>query len=342
MAGLILPHIIWQNANSLPRDNPAIMSKELITTTSAVELPPAVAALIASATSDNTKRAYRSDWSDFAEYCQMQKASALPAEPLTVSTYLEFLAAGGHKVSTLKRRIVAIAAAHEASGHETPTRSMLVRKTMQGIRHTYSTEVKKKQAITIPELHAMVQSTPGDLRGLRDKAILTLHFAGAFRRSEVCDLTIDRVKFSASELRVRLGKTKTDQEGKGKTKILSASDLRAIDPVSNLRTWLDAGGITDGPLFRLIDKHGAIGQHKLSGESIAQIWKAAAKRAGLDSKEIAGHSARRGFITAAYNAELPEADIMAHTGHKSPSVMRDYREDSGVASRKVSRVVLNG
>jgi integrase len=141
---------------------------------------------------------------------------------------------------------------------------------------------------------------------------------------------------------VKLGKTKTDQEGQGMTKFLSASELRAIDPVENLRVWLLGAGIKDGPLFRRVDRHGNVGKHALTGESIAQVWKAAAKRAGLDPVEIAGHSARRGFITAAYNAELAEADIMQHTGHQSPTVMRGYREDSGVASRKVSRVVLNG
>lgn len=319
----------------------AIMSNELTTTSTAIELPPQVAAMIAAATSDSTKRAYRSDWSDFADYCQLEKVSALPAEPLTVSMYLEAIA-GSHKISTLKRRIVAIAAAHQASGYETPTQSMLVRKTMQGIRRTHGAEVAKKHAITIPELHAMIQATPDDLRGLRDRAILTFHFAGAFRRSEVCNLTVDRVKFSVGEMSVRLGKTKTDQEGQGMTKVLSSSELRAIDPVYNLRTWLDAAGIKEGALFRRVDRHNVVGKHKLTGESIAQVWKAAAKRAGLNAKEIAGHSARRGFITAAYNSELAEADIMQHTGHKSPTVMRGYREDSGVASRKVSRVVLNG
>ena len=321
------------------------MSKQLATTTPrplAERISAEVAGRVARATEESTKRAYRADWKDFVFWCAGEKRIALPATPETVAEYLNHMANAGAKHATIKRRVVSISAAHKASGHETPTSSMLVRKVMQGIRRDIGTEAAKKHAITVPELHAMIAATPDDLRGLRDRAILTLHFAGAFRRSEVCGLTVDRVKFRVGELHVRLGKTKTDQEGKGFTKILSASELRAIDPVANLRAWLDAAGIKDGPLFRRVDRHGVVGKHPLTGESIAQVWKAAASRAGLDPDEIAGHSARRGFITAAYNAELAEADIMQHTGHKSPTVMRGYREDSGVASRKVSRVVLNG
>ena len=321
------------------------MSKELTTTTPAPlaqRISAEVAGRVSRATEESTKRAYRTDWAHFSKWCMDAQRERLPATPETVAEYLNYMANKGAKNNTLKRRIVSISAAHKASGYETPTSSMLVRKVMQGIRRDIGTEVTKKHAISIPELHAMILATPTDLRGLRDRAILTFHFAGAFRRSEVCNLTVDRVRFGVGELRVKLGKTKTDQTGQGTTKILSASELRAIDPVLNLRTWLDAAGIKDGPLFRRVDKHNVVGKKPLTGESIAQVWKAAAKRAELDPEEIAGHSARRGFITAAYNAELAEADIMTHTGHKSPTVMRGYREDSGVASRKVSRVVLNG
>jgi site-specific recombinase XerD len=312
------------------------MSNELITTTPrplAARISDEVAGRVSRSTADNTKRAYRADWSDFVLWCDGAGRASMPASAETVAEYMNHLANAGAKYNTLKRRIVSISAAHRAQGHETPTASMLVRKVMQGIRRDIGTEANKKHAITIKELHAMIQNTPDDLRGLRDRAILTFHFAGAFRRSEVCALTVERVRFGA---------TKTDQEGQGATKILSASDLRVIDPVASLRAWLDAAGITEGALFRRVDKHGKVGRHALTGEAIAQVWKAAATRAGLDAKEIAGHSARRGFITAAYESELSEADIMQHTGHKSPTIMRGYREDSGVASRKVSRVVLNG
>ena len=328
------------------------MSNELTTTTPrplAERISDEVAGRVSRSTADNTKRAYRADWQDFVMWCEgveddpkHPKRESMPASPATVAEYLNELANAGWKYNTLRRRVVSISAAHRAQGHETPTSSMLVRKVMQGIRRDIGVEVAKKHAITLAELRLMVQNTPDDLRGLRDKAILTFHFAGAFRRSEVCSLTVDRVKFSAGALRVKLGKSKADQEGKGMVKILSASDNPHSDPIECLRVWLLAAGIKDGPLFRKIDKHGKVGKRPMSGEAIAQIWKAAATRAGLDAEEIAGHSARRGFITAAYESELPEADIMQHTGHKSPAIMRGYREDSGVASSKVSRVVLNG
>ena len=56
-----------------------------------------------------------------------------------------------------------------------------------------------------------------DLKGLRDRAILLLGFAGAFRRSELVALNVADREFCDGGLRVTIHKSKTDQEALGTT-----------------------------------------------------------------------------------------------------------------------------
>jgi integrase len=48
---------------------------------------------------------------------------------------------------------------------------------------------------------------------LRDKAILLLGFAGAFRRSEIVGLQVRDIQISDAGLIITLRRSKTDQEG---------------------------------------------------------------------------------------------------------------------------------
>ena len=63
----------------------------------------------------------------------------------------------------------------------------------------------------------MVAEAETDLKGLRDRAILLLGFAGAFRRSELVALDASNLHFASAGLRVTVRKSKTDQEGQGAT-----------------------------------------------------------------------------------------------------------------------------
>ena len=88
--------------------------------------------------SPNTRRAYRAAWADFTSWCERQGADSLPASPETVAVYAA-QRAGSLKVSTLQLRMAAISQAHQAAGHEPPTRTQLVRLTMAGIRRRHGT-----------------------------------------------------------------------------------------------------------------------------------------------------------------------------------------------------------
>lgn len=109
----------------------------------------------------------------------------------------------------------------------------------------------------------MLECLPNTLAGLRDRAILLIAFAAALRRSELVALHVDSIERRARGILLHLGATKTDQEGKGT--VLPVPNGRFLKPVEALDAWLAAAGITEGPLFRPIDKYGNVGVDALSG-----------------------------------------------------------------------------
>jgi site-specific recombinase XerC len=51
--------------------------------------------------------------------------------------------------------------------------------------------------------------------GLRDRAVILLGFAGAFRRSDLVGIEVRHLSFSADGVRIALFRSKGDQEGAG-------------------------------------------------------------------------------------------------------------------------------
>jgi integrase len=140
----------------------------------------------------------------------------------------------------------------------------------------------------------MAALADADLKGLRDRAILLLGFAGAFRRSELVALDVGDLEFCESGMRVHIRRSKTDQEGAGHTIAIVPGSVAC--PVRAVRAWLEASKITAGPLFRPIGKGGRIGTERLADHTVVRVVKASARRVGLDPKLFAGHSLRSGFL----------------------------------------------
>jgi integrase len=172
----------------------------------------------------------------------------------------------------------------------------------------------------------MIAHCPDTLRGRRDRALLLLGFAGAFRRSELAMLTIADLLEEETGLRVTVRHSKTDQEGKGQVvAILRGTRLKPVDAVM---TWLDAARITEGPLFRAVDRHGNVLRVPLSTRSIAGIVKKYARRIGLDSDQFSAHSLRAGFITSAAKTGAGIFKIMDVSRHRSVETVRGYVRDA--------------
>ncbi len=271
----------------------------------------------------NTQRAYRADWADFSAWCAGHGQPALPATPQTVLLYLTD-AADRCKVSTLQRRLTTISQAHKAERHPSPTGDPAVRAVWAGIKRTKGTAQHGKTAAVTEDLRRMVRALPQTSTiGKRNRALLLLGFAGAFRRSELVGLDIADVVVTGDGLVVTLRRSKTDQEGAGRTVGIPYGSDPTTCPVRATTGWISAAGLTAGPLFRSITRHGKV-QGRLSDWAVAQVVKAAATGAGLDPTLYAGHSLRAGLATAAAQAGVSERAIMAQTGHKSLPMVRKY------------------
>jgi len=274
------------------------------------------------AKSANTRRAYRSDWADFAGWCQAHGLAALPAAPATIALYLTG-AAERLKPATLTRRLTAISQAHQAAEHPSPTTSAAVRAVASGICRAKGTAQQGKAAAVTDEVRAMVAALPPTLVGRRDRALLLLGFAGAFRRSELVALDVADVQRTRDGLMVTLRKSKTDQEGVGRRVGIPYGGHPQSCPVRALEDWLAAAGIVAGPLFRGLRNDGAL-MGRLSDKGVARVVQRRAAAVGLDPKKYGGHSLRAGLATAAAAAGKSERAIMAQTGHKSVPMVRKY------------------
>lgn len=284
---------------------------------------------VAHSKADNTLRAYRSDWRSFEDWCNGQGAHALPAAPEVVALYLTFLAGQGIKSSTIQRRVTAISQAHQAAGVDNPTRHQAVKAVMAGIRRVHGTRQEGKAPALTDDIRAMLDTLPQNLLGLRDRALLLVGFAGALRRSELVGLDVANVEQTKQGLVVTLYRSKTDQEGAGRKVGVPYGSNPDTCPVRAFQGWLEASGITSGPLFRSVNRHGQLQAGRLSDKAVALVVKRAAEAAGLDATRYAGHSLRAGLATAAAAAGVSERAIMNQTGHRSVNMVRRYiREGS--------------
>ena len=197
-----------------------------------------------------TRRAYKSDFALFRAWCETKRVPALPAEPETVAAFLAAEANRGTNPSTIGRRLAAIRYAHKLAGHEPPTNSEAVKATLRGIRRTAGSAPARKAPATADKVLAMVDKADTDIKGLRDRALLLLGFAGAFRRSELVALDVADLQFCAGGLRVTIRKSKTDQEGLGATIAIARGSIAC--PVDAVRAWIKAAGIVDGPYSALL------------------------------------------------------------------------------------------
>ena len=232
--------------------------------------------------------------------------------------------AGYLKTGSIQRRLNAIAEAHKAVGLESPTSAGMVRNTLKGIKRMIGTAAVQKTPTLTDDIRAMVDATDAGPIGSRDRALILLGFAGAYRRSEMVGLDVPDLGFTRDGLTVTLRRSKTDQEGMGRKIGIPYGSNPETCPVRALQSWIEQASITVGPVFRSINRHGHVQPGRLSGIDVARIVKKLAERAGLDATKYAGHSLRAGHATTAASAGASERSIMNQTGHRSVQMVRRY------------------
>ncbi len=287
-----------------------------------------------------TVRAYASVWRAFTAWCEKRGVPSLPASPATVAAYLadraEPESGRALRPSSLQVHAAAIAKAHKLAGMQSPLDNEHVRDALDGIRRRFGIAPKQKAAVCTEDVRRLVAVCGDDRKGLRDRALILVGYAGAMRRSELVALDVTDLRETNEGLEIVIRRSKTDQVGEGRTiGICYGSDPKSC-PVRAMRAWLETSGIEEGSVFRPLRKGGALRLDALSPHAVAKIIKALATRAGLDPSNLSGHSLRAGHATeAARNGALGH-EIRKQTGHKSDAMLARYIRAGTVFERNSS------
>ena len=260
--------------------------------------------------------AYESDlrhWGRYAESRKFRKPY-MPVKPENLRAYIAAMDDEGLSVATIRRRCSAIARWHRNNDIMSPTDHSRVKEAMRGLVRTRGSRPTKKKALT------------GDLVGramcdrrtsVRDKAVLSVGYATSRRRSELVSMLWNDITEQPEGFEILIRSSKTDKAGEGElTAVLRGSDPDTC-PVRALEAWKAECRRTNKRESRIFP---------LSGRTIANIVKLAAKRAGLDPDEYGAHSLRRGHITNSARAGVARHDSMSATGHRSGKVHDGYTE----------------
>ena len=274
----------------------------------------------------STRRAYLSDWTIFSAWCDGRGVAPLPAAPAAVATFLAAEADAGVKTATIGRRLAAIGYMHRANGFDPPQAcvgAQAIRDVLAGIRRTHGVRKGKKRAADADMLRDMLHGIDGDSpRAVRDRALLAIGMAGAFRRSELVALQLDEVAMVPEGIRVVIARSKTDQEGAGVE--IAIPEGTRIRPKQLLLDWVTLAGFADGPVFRKLTPQGRITAKPMSDRGVALVVKARAEAAGYDPEQVSGHSLRAGFLTEAARRGANIFKMREQSRHKSLEVLSDY------------------
>jgi integrase len=297
------------------------------------ELPDAIARYVRASLADNTRRAYLSDLAHFENW-----GGHIPASAETIARYLA-AHAGTFHIATLVRRIASISKAHQARGASNPTRSELVRTTLRGIKRTRRCAQRQAKPLLREDLFLLLDAMGDGPKDVRDRALLLVGFAGALRRSELVSLDVADIDHVRRGLTLHLRHSKTDQDGRGDKIAIPYGRSRSC-PVLALDAWLSASNITEGAIFRPVDRHGHVQGSRLSGEAVLIVVRERVAAAGLDPTCYSGHSLRAGFATSAARAGVQAWRIKAQTRHASDAMLARYIREGDLFSDNAAGAVL--
>lgn len=298
---------------------------------------------VEAASSANTRRAYASDWKHFTSWCRRQGLEILPPDPQTVGLYITACASGtatGDKkpnsVSTIERRLSSLSWNFAQRGQPLDRKDRHIATVMAGIRNKHAAPPRQKEAIVPEDLIAMLETlNRGTLRGLRDRAMLLLGFAGGLRRSEITGLDAGRDQTEDGRGWIEIldkGMLVTLRGKTGWREVeIGRGSADATCPIVAVETWLKLSRIVHGPLFRRVTGQGKkIGPERLNDQEVARLVKRAALAAGVRGdlserereKLFAGHSLRAGLASS---AEVDERYVQKQLGHTSAEMTRKYQ-----------------
>jgi len=307
----------------------------------------AAAERLISAPAENTLLAHDYDWGNFIAWCAEHGRVPLPATAQTLLDYVTWMMEKPKPSSpaSIDRAMGSIRAIHAERGYDDQPGVKPSRRVLRAYRRQWvkaGNRVRKAAPVMVDSLRAMMDTCDPDTpAGVRDRAILLLGFALMARRSELAGLDIADVQPGQEGLDVTIKMSKTDQEAKGQEVPVLTGQHPETCPVRATQAWitlLAERGITSGPLFRPVDRHGRIGNEpeaagkprdRLAGRAVAEIVRRHALAAGLkDASKYKGHSLRSGGASAAYATGAPVSGIAGHGrwAENSPVVLGYVRQ----------------
>lgn len=266
----------------------------------------------------NTKRAYQSDLKYFKKWCVENGQSELPASATTLAGYVTHLA-DTHKWASINRKLAAISKLHELNNLELPTKDRAFRAVMEGIKRTNGVRQKQAPAFKMNDLKKILRGIDTTtFSGLRDKCLLLIGFAGAYRRSELVSLNIEDVQFNDDGAIITLTKSKTNQYGEAEEKAFFYSPEADFCPIRNLKNWITRLERPTGPLFVRVRKGDRITEERLNDMTVYETVK---KYIG---DRYSPHSLRASFITIAKVNGADDSEIMRQSKHKTSLMIQRY------------------
>jgi integrase len=285
----------------------------------------------------NTIRAYESDFKIFEAWCRREKHSALPATAATVAAFVQAQSESATP-ATVSRRRAAIAKIHKLMKLESPVRDEEVNLATRKVFRQKGRRQKQALGLTAPLKAKILAACPDDLRGLRDHALIAMGYDTLCRRSELVALRVeDYAPEPDGSGTILVRKAKADQYGRGRLAYLST------DTVAALERWLNAAGVTAGPIFRRIDDGVLVGG-TIIPNTVSDILKRRAKETGLDAttvKRLSGHSLRVGAAQDMAAAGIELVAIMHAGGWRSPEMVMRYIEHMDVRKSGMARMYEN-
>jgi len=338
----------------------------------ALNAQQAAAAFIAAGTAANTVRSYRSALAYWSAWLQLRYGQVLGDAPLPTTVAMQFVLdhlarplADGSWVhllppsidsalvaarvksrlgplafNTVSHRLSVLGKWHRINEWDSPSEAPALKTLLREARKAQSRQgvnVRKKTAIVLEPLQALLATCTDGVRGVRDRALLLLAWSGGGRRrSEVVGLQVSDVRqLDADTWLYALGVTKTDTAGVRREKPLRGPAAQALS------AWLSAAPAESGPLFRRLYKGNKIGATALSADQVARIVQRRAQLAGLEG-DWAAHSLRSGFVTEAGRQGVPLGEVMAMTEHRSVTTVMGYFQAGSLLSSRATSLLGDG
>ncbi len=292
------------------------------------------------AVSENTLAAYAADWAAFARWCRMRGADPLPSSPELIGLYIADLAAPSGKapalsVASIERRLSGLSWGYAQRGQRLDRKDRHIATVLAGIRRKHARPPVQKEAILPEDIRDMLATLPHNLRGLRDRTLLLIGFAGGLRRSEIVSLDHgkDDTPDSGGWVQVLEGGVLITLRGKtGWREVeIGRGGSAQTCPVHALTQWLHYARIDFGPIFVSVSRNGLKAtQDRLSDKHVARLIKHTVEKAGLRPelstaerlRLYSGHSLRAGLASS---AEVDERYVQKQLGHASAEMTRRYQ-----------------